>query len=431
MKSLHAWIVLALLGTLSLSLVVFIAISNHIQRDHLYPIFEAMDELELEHARGALDRGGVGALGAYLQHLDALFGARHYLLNENGIDVASGTDRSSLLPRRTGETKSRAYRKGQLVITHRSMDRHYWFVAVDASQTDRWTFFPYYLLIVGVTALIYSLAALGVLRPLQRITGALDRFGQGQLSTRVNMNRADEIGDLARSFDGMAERIQILLASERRLLADISHELRSPLARLKFAVRLADDNAVNSSRFERVQREVNRITALVSEITELTRAEGDPSTRAREPVNLRELLEETVADCDFEAGVRGCAISIAGELRGTVKGDRELLRRAFENVLRNAIRYSPEHATIECDVAEEARAATILVRDCGSGVPDNMLAKIFEPFFQVEEARETASGNVGLGLSIAKRALQLHEGTISAENAQPGLRVRIVIPLTT
>lgn len=429
MKRLYIGILVAMLATLSLSLGVFLLISNHVQQRDLYPVFEAMDELELEHARDALDSAGPAAVSAYMQRLNRLFGVSHYLLDSRGIDVVSSRDRLALLPR-SPSRKSRGYQNGRLIITHESADGRYWFVAVNPRQPNRWTFFPYYLLVIGATGILCWLAAVGIVSPIRKITKTVDRFGEGDLLARVNMQRQDEIGELARSFDGMAERLQKLVVSERRLLEDISHELRSPLARLKFAVRLARTAADPKPAFDRVQREVDRMTSLVSEIVELTRTEGDPVTRKTEPVHLEKVVQETVSDCRLEAEFRGCTIQLEGHLSGEASGDHELIRRAVENVLRNAIRYSPEEAMIKVVLSENADIATITVRDYGPGVPEEALAQIFEPFFRVEEARDAESGGIGLGLSIAKRAVQLHAGQIVARNARPGLSVQILIPLS-
>lgn len=140
-------------------------------------------------------------------------------------------------------------------------------------------------------------------------------------------------------------------------------------------------------------------------------------------------MDEVIRDCAVEAEIRGCRIAVTGRIGGHVRGNRELLRRAVENVLRNGIRYSPEHSTVDVSIAEDARVATIAVRDYGPGVPEDALSRIFDPFFRVEVARDPIGGGSGLGLSIAKQAVQVHQGTITAENASPGLRVRITIPL--
>jgi len=271
----------------------------------------------------------------------------------------------------------------------------------------------------------------GVFAPIRRIAATIALFGQGDLSARVQTKRQDEIGQLGRSFNQMAERLEHLIVSERRLLGDISHELRSPLARLKFAVKLARTSQDNRAALDRIERDVDRITSLVADIVEITFIEGDPAVQDTGMVQAGEIIDEIVRDCALEAQFRGCSLDVSGKLEGEILGSRELLRRAIENVLRNGIRYSPERSAIRLTLEENEREASIAVRDFGPGVPENALARIFDPFFRVEEARDTNGGGSGMGLSIAKRAVQLHHGTIAAENAQPGLRVKITLPLAT
>ncbi|HEV2469397.1 MAG TPA: ATP-binding protein [Candidatus Sulfotelmatobacter sp.] len=428
MRSLYVSVLLSVIGTLALALVVFVNISDRVQRQYLFPVFEAMDQLELESARSAWESGGRDAVQSYLDHLNQVFGSSHFFLDSHGTDLVSGEQRGALLPP-APSSGSRDWVSGKYVVTHRAPDGSYWFVAVDQRQPDRWTFFPYYLLVIGVTGTLGWLAASFIVSPIRKVTATVERFGKGDLSARANMKRSDEIGELARSFDGMAERLETLLLSERRLLQDISHELRSPLTRLKLAIRLTRTAADPKTALDRVDRETNRITSLVSEIIEMTRLEGDPLSRTAEPVNIGQVVKETVDDCRIEAQLfRRCSIQVEGELSGEVVGDGELLRRAFENVLRNAIRYSPEGANIDVSVDDHLKMANLTVRDYGPGVPEELLSQIFEPFFRVEEAREEDTGGVGLGLSIAKRAVRLHRGTIVAENASPGLRVQISLP---
>lgn len=429
MKSLNVAVVLALVATLFLALLVFLAISDRVQNKYLNPVFEAMDELELQSARNALNTGGPAAVSSYMQQLNRLFGSSHYLLNSRGIDVASGENRADLLPR-APDSRSRGYVNGKLIVTHQASDERYWFVAVDPRQTGRWTFFPYYLLVIGATCLLCWLAAITIVAPLRRITATVQRFGQGDLSVRVQMRRHDEIGALAGSVDEMAERLQRLVLHERRLLQDISHELRSPLARLKFSVRLARTAKDSKAALDRVERDVNRIASLVSEIVEMTRIEGDVLAPKTEDVVLADLIAETVSDCRLEVDLRGSVLRVEGQLSRRVSGDPELLRRAVENVLRNAIHYSPEQGTILITLAEAVHVATITVRDYGPGVPAESLAQIFQPFFRVQEARESSSGGIGLGLAIAERAVKQHHGTITARNESPGLSVQISLPIS-
>jgi signal transduction histidine kinase len=296
-------------------------------------------------------------------------------------------------------------------------------------RTDIWTFLPYYLLVIGATGLLCWLAWVGVVAPVRRIATLIALFGQGNLSVRVESKREDEIGQLGRSFNRMAERLERLIVSERRLLGDISHELRSPLARLKFAVKLARTSADSKTALDRIERDVDRISSLVADILEINFIESGPVVEDAEIARAGEIMDEVIRDCQMEAEVRGCRIEVNGRISGQVRGNRELLRRAVENVLRNGIRYSPEDSSIDVSIAEDARAATIAIRDYGPGVPEDALVRIFDPFFRTEEARDAKGGGSGLGLSIAKQAVQVHHGTIVAENASPGLRVRITIPL--
>jgi signal transduction histidine kinase len=227
----------------------------------------------------------------------------------------------------------------------------------------------------------------------------------------------------------MAERLERLIVSERRLLGDISHELRSPLARLKFAIKLARTSADSKSALDRIERDVDRIASLVADIVEVNFIECGPVVEGAGILRAADIMDEVVRDCQVEAEIRGCSITVNGNLSGQIMGNRELLRRAVENVLRNAIHYSPENSTIDVSIAEDSCTAAIAVRDYGPGVPEDALTQIFDPFFRVDEARDVMSGGSGLGLSIAKQAVQVHQGTITAENASPGLRVKITIPL--
>jgi signal transduction histidine kinase len=269
-----------------------------------------------------------------------------------------------------------------------------------------------------------------VISPIRKVATSIALFGQCNLNVRVETDRDDEIGQLGRSFNEMAERLERLIVSERRLLGDISHELRSPLARLKFAMKLARTSSDSTAALERIERDVDRIASLVADIVEINVVEDDPALHGTREICVRDILEEVAHDCSVEAEMRGCRIELAGNICGPVHGNPELLRRAVENVLRNGIRYSPEKSPIELDFGENADDVIISIRDYGPGVPDEALARIFDPFFRVEEARNTNGGGSGLGLSIAKRAVHVHRGSIMAENATPGLRVTIAIPLT-
>lgn len=431
-QSLYVGVLVAMVSTLSLSFLAFHLIADHVQRMQIDPTFNKFDELQLESERYELQHGGPTELRSYLNTLDRIFGGTHYLLDANGIDVLNGQSRSALLPSPPATTL-RLREHGRWVVAHKAPDGLYWFAAEgQLGRPQVSTFLPYYFLVIGATGVLCWLASIGVISPIRRIAATIARFGHGDLTARVNTTRSDEIGQLGRSFNQMAERLERLIASERRLLGDISHEVRSPLARLKFAVKLARTAPDPKSALDRIERDVDRITALVADIVEITFIEGNPTVQDMSIVHPSQIIDEIVRDCALEAQFRNCSLSVSGALRGCILGNRELLRRAVENVVRNAIRYAPQQSEIHLSLSETAREATIAVRDFGPGVPEDTLNRIFDPFFRVEEARDTTNGGgSGMGLSIAKRAVQLHHGCIVAENASPGLRVRITIPFAT
>jgi two-component system sensor histidine kinase CpxA len=226
----------------------------------------------------------------------------------------------------------------------------------------------------------------------------------------------------------MAQRIETLLTAERRLLQDISHELRSPLARLNIGIELARRADDCEAAAERLQKEADRLATLVGSLIDVTRMEGDPAAQKFEPVSAREIVDGVVKGCELEANARQCRIAVHNETTRTLLGHRELLRRAIENVLRNAIRYAPHGTDVTVDTCDTGHDVTIVVRDIGPGVSEADLARLAQPFFRVDESRDPSSGGVGLGLSIASRAVQLHHGTLHVENAHPGLRVRLTLP---
>ena len=292
------------------------------------------------------------------------------------------------------------------------------------------------VLMLALGMLAFGLAA-HLTRPLEAVRQATHRLTNGDLATRVGqpvVGRRDEIGQLARDFDAMAERLQALVGAQRRLLGDVSHELRSPLARLRVAAELlrggAGDNA--SETIDRIEREVSRVDELVAQLLTLSRVEAGVEVE-RAPVDLSELLEEVGADAALEAKARGCEVRVAAPPASVVVGSARLLRSAVDNVVRNAIHYSAPGTTVELELTFEGtgndRRALIRISDHGPGVPESALERLFDPFFRVEEARERGAGGTGLGLTIAARAVNLHGGRITARNGPSGgLVVEIALP---
>lgn len=427
LKSLYTWIFIAMVITSSLGLVAFTMISDNVQRTCVDPVLRAMDELELESARDALQTAGPTGVTRYLTRLDRLYGARHYLVDGHGTDVVSGKDRAIWLPRPPA-VESRAFIGARFVVTHRSQDGRYWLLSVGPPVPHGMQFLPYYYVVIGIAAMLCLLAAVGVVLPIRRLASAMARFGSGELAARAKWRRRDELGTLGRSFDDMADRVERLLVSQRRLLEDVSHELRSPLARLTMAVKLARTSTEPAAALDRVDRHLDRLTSLTAEIVEMIRIEGDPQAQRWEAVDLDALIADLVLDCRIDAEPRACEVRVAGSSGDPIACDRELIRRALENVLRNAIRFSPPGAGVDVELHATSSRVTASIRDYGPGVPQGALERLFDPFFRVEEAREADRGGIGLGLSIARRAVVLHEGTITARNASPGLLVLIELP---
>jgi signal transduction histidine kinase len=429
MRSLYVRILAALLGTLFISVLAFIAISEYVERNTTERVYDRMDQLQLEEMIELHKSGGREAVAAYLTRLDRVFGNKHYALDANGTDIVTGENRSYLIIQHAHPRSFRGNVNGRLLISRSSDDGRYWFAVEGRPLLPRWAYYPYYYLVLGATAFLTWLTAIGVIKPIRRIAATVDRFGRGDLKARVQTRRLDEIGGLATSFNNMADRLESSLARQKRLLQDIAHELRSPLARLSFAVELARTAQDRNASIDRIKRDIDRLSSLVSELLEMTRVEGDPQSRKTEPIVLNDVVRETVQDCNIEAQMRNCSVEVIGDAQVEIDGDRELLRRAIENVIRNAVRYAPEATKVEVTVFEDSSEVLVTVRDFGPGVPEAKLPHIFEPFFRAEESREAATGGVGLGLSIASRAIQLHQGSIVAENANPGLRVQIMIPI--
>jgi signal transduction histidine kinase len=239
----------------------------------------------------------------------------------------------------------------------------------------------------------------------------------------------------------MAERIESLLSSQQRLLADISHELRSPLTRQQLAVSLAerelqsdkcDDKKTLHINLERIGEESARLESLIAQLLTLTRMESGQSSLRDECIDLRELLHEVVRDAIFEAGAAGKKVLLDCDEQSTflMQGDGGLVRSSFENVVRNAVRHTSADTAVQIELREDSHVALIRVCDCGEGVDEDKLPRLFEPFFRADEAR-SMDGGVGLGLAITKRAVQLHSGEVSAHNlSSGGLCVKIRLPLT-
>jgi two-component system sensor histidine kinase CpxA len=386
---------------------------------------------DLEEARAAYENGGRPALAAFMENLERIYGTRGILADERGRDLLNGRSCARIIAQYARKPALQILSFGETTAVSQSEDRRYWFISIAPRRAvSSWFITPDHIFWLAATLALCYWLALNLTRPVRELQKTVERFGQGDLSARLNSTRRDELGELARAFDRMATRLETLLAAERRLLLDISHELRSPLARLGVAVELARSGDDTESALNRIQKESDRLNALVGQLLQVTRAEGDPASLRRDPIRLDQLVEQLVDDARIEAAARGCELDYQPPGPVTLAGDAELLRRAIENVIRNAIRYSPVNSAVDVSLSKEGDRAVVDVRDRGPGVPDEALPRLFDAFYRVEPDRGRASGGIGLGLSIARRAIELHKGKIRARNAQPGLDVVMEFPLT-
>jgi signal transduction histidine kinase len=434
-RSIFAKIVLWFVATVALSLVGYVTTSVFLTernsgRESVNPRLHAFF---LDDARRALEEGGPARLDEYLKRLGEYSVAEYFLTDSRWKDLVSGEDRSALVTKAAAARRPRRWRflprSSQSIRIQRSDDRNYRLITVFPPRFGPWDSLYYFFWVPILMAGLCYVLAVHLASPLRGLRRVLERFGRGDLTARFHLSRRDEIGDLARAFNRMADQIATLLSAERRLLQDVSHELRSPLARLGFAVELAKTSPDREASLGRIRKEADRLNHLVDELLQLTRAEGDPAARNPEEVDLEDLLRELVADCSLEAEAKGCRLVLRNSQAVLAMGERELLRRACENVLRNAIAHAPAGTLIEVELSTRDDFATIAVRDHGPGVPPESLSEIFKPFYRAENDRDRSSGGVGLGLSIARRAVELHQGRMTATNANPGLNVVIELPL--
>ncbi|HZR66275.1 MAG TPA: ATP-binding protein [Terriglobales bacterium] len=295
------------------------------------------------------------------------------------------------------------------------------------------------LIAVVVSGLVCYFLAQFLTAPIIRLRKATQKLAAGDLSARVPGKfsaNGDEIAQLIHDFNLMAEQIEKLVNAQSRLLKDISHELRSPLARLSVALELARQRTGPESQsiLDRISLESSRMNELIGSLTTIARLESGAGSIRKQAVELEELVQEVARDAAFEAQTRNTQVEceILDEL--PVNGDAALLRSAIENVVRNATRYTAEGTSVNIRAERQhsgsSEEAVVRVSDSGPGVPDEELEKIFQPFYRIDDARGRSTGGVGLGLAITEQAVRLHGGSVRASNLpEGGLLVEIRIPL--
>jgi two-component system, OmpR family, sensor histidine kinase CpxA len=327
-----------------------------------------------------------------------------------------------MLISRNGETQ-------YLYMSH-DIRRMRWLAHQQLLQAMAW---PQILILTLVATLLCFGLSWYIVRPIKKLRVHASLVANGDIISECQSqvgHQSDEIGELASEIDHMLSKIENTIDTQKQLLSDVSHELRSPLARLQVALELARNKADGGlvSEFDRIALEADRLNQMISNLLQIATLDRGQLHEAKQEVDLNELLEALVEDANFEAQKKQVKIELNQPTsRVHINGYYQLLASAIENIIRNAIRYSPESGTITVELTHEHGFIELHICDQGPGAPEAYLDKIFEPFFRPEQARTRLSGGAGLGLAIAKRSVTVHEGQISAYNQAQhgGLCVRI------
>jgi signal transduction histidine kinase len=407
-----------------------------------------------QKAGDVYDQGGAAAVNAYLQETEKSLGINAVFFDENGQELSG-----RVAPVGANELVAKAVRSGETEFNFAGRNT---LVAkpVTTSQGHRYIYIahiprtPYNvslrtqglrLLAVLLTGGLFCYwLAWYLTTPLLKLRTTTNELAEGNLGARVATKlarRRDEIGQLGRDFNLMAERLESTVKAQQRLLGDISHELRSPLARLGVALGLARQRSgpEANSALDRIERESESLNEMISQLLALTRLESGTDGRKKSEVDLTLLVREVADDADFEARSINRVVQVVSADDCSISGVEELLRSAIENVVRNAVRYTPEGSAVEVALRRQNGSgenfAIISVRDKGTGVPEESLEKIFRPFYRTEDARDRQSGGgTGLGLAITERAVRLHNGTVKASNTPGGgltIEMRLLLSPTS
>jgi two-component system sensor histidine kinase CpxA len=428
MKSISLKVTIWSVAALAISLAVFLLIgASVIGKSTTENITQANQQL-FRYALTVYHSDGKVGLARYMRELNQSGGTHYSICDASGYDLESGEDHSKLI--RVSVGKERPYRgeHNRLTMGLRSDEGRYIWLATSVVPSTI-LFAPFYILLLVTVIVLYWLVTMYITRPVRQLANVVDRFGAGELMARATPRSKDEIGNLGRSFNAMAERIHTLLTTERQLLQDVSHELRSPLARLTFEAEMVRRTTNRDAAATRLRHEIERLSELVGTLIDMARAEGEPGEVEMEVLCLNDLLLVTAEDSEVEAQAAGCSIDVSAPEETNLQGNAELLRRAIENVLRNAIRYAPPESTVEVRLEREENWARITVRDYGPGISEKLRERIFDPFFRADVSRDERTGGLGLGLAIARRAVRVHHGDITAANASPGALLTITLPL--
>ena len=451
MRSLFLKIFLTYWLALALFMVLAILVTLAIRPPRENAAVEALQTKFLEDAIQAYQHGGAEEARHYLRSLHEGQHVWAFLFNEKGEEL-SGRRPPEWIDR-VEQGQSRTVdsiwgRIGPMQFLRPSItaaDGHRYVMVIQLPPGQRTLFGPHGMLWLSILIAVLSsgLVCYPLARylssPIVRLREATQKLAAGDLSARAGVprfRRRDEMAELVRDFDGMAERLEKLAKTQSRLLSDISHELRSPLARLNVALALARQRSgpATQASLDRAEREAERLNELIGRLLTVARLEAGSDAMQKFPVDVSELISEIARDADFEAQGRNCHVTVVSADPCLVLGDPAMLHSAIENVVRNATRYTREGTAVEMRLKNESDAnrpqAVVQVVDCGPGVPEEALDKMFRPFYRIDDARDRHTGGVGLGLAITQRSVMLHGGTVRASNrVEGGLMVEIRLPL--
>jgi two-component system OmpR family sensor kinase len=393
--------------------------------------------LATDLASTTLRHGGVNALREWMKETHRTRDFALLAVDAQGRDILDRPVPGSALARARELAGSDETPRAAREVTASGGERYVLFIPLEGEPRRPRRREPppaaWILVLIGGAASLAASALLAwyLARPIRSLRWAFHSAAEGRLDTRVAplmKGRRDEIADLGEDFDVMAQQLQKLVSAQRRLLHDVSHELRSPLARLQAAIGLVRQSPAKlEASLDRIEREVTRLDQLVGEVLTLARLESGATGSAAIELDFAELVADVADDARFEAQAADRELSLLSVDRLRVRGSPELLQRAVENVVRNAVKYTREGSRVHIDLSMTHGKALLVVEDEGPGIPAGEIGRVFEPFYRSGD--DTAKG-FGLGLAIAQRAVASHGGSIRAENrARGGLRVEIEIPL--
>jgi two-component system sensor histidine kinase CpxA len=448
MKSLFLKIFLSYWMAQALFLALAILITVALRERGDAALWDAQQASVLNKAVQTYEQSGPANLRRYLEEVRDSLHTRAFLLDEQGKDVAGRE-----LPR-WAESLGKGVEPPRRDFWQRLTPSPFRRQVQVAASGHRYTLVaflppsgpfgpggvPGLSILIGIisSGLVCYLLARYLTAPVVRLRAATQRLAAGDLSARAGglaARRRDEMAQLVRDFDTMAERLEATVNAQARLLNDISHELRSPLARLNVASALAHQRAGAEARsaLERIDLEAERLNELIGGLLTIARLDSGDDAGQKSPIHLGEMVEGIAADANFEAQGRNSGVECAVKEDCLVRGAPILLHSAIENVVRNAARYTEEgtRARITLERGQGSGPEAVLrIVDSGPGVPEEALGKLFRPFYRIDDARGRQTGGVGLGLAITERAIRLHGGTVKASNRpEGGLQVEIRLPL--